>query len=254
MTATGLLPRDHDEAPSPARRERHWLRWFLGAVVVAALLVVGAPFVYIHFVEGPAPAVLELADAPAHATPAIGSRTPLAGRWRIGPGSVAGYRVEEKLFGQPATAVGRTDRVTGAMTVDGTRVTSATFRVDLASVTSARSARDSQFRERIMNTARYPAATFALTDPIALAPVPPDGVVTRYSATGRLTLHGTTRSVTIPLTARQTGATIEVQGILTVTFGDFGIDNPSLGPAHVGGSGQLEFVLRFRPDDAKETP
>jgi polyisoprenoid-binding protein YceI len=50
-------------------------------------------------------------------------------------------------------------------------------------------------------------------------------------ATGELTLHGVTRSVTIPLAARRDGSTLAVDGSLTVTFADYGIDDPSGGPA-----------------------
>ena len=84
--------------------------------------------------------------------------------------------------------------------------------------------------------------------------MPRDGVVTKYAATGDLTLHGTTHAVSIPLAAQRVGNVIEVQGILTIAFADYGIDNPSFGPAHVGNRGQLEFVLQLRPSTQKETP
>jgi polyisoprenoid-binding protein YceI len=222
---------------------------------VVLVLVVGGPFVYIHFIEGPAPAPLSLSTTTTPkvttggttaATSTGGSGT-LAGTWKIGTGSTAGYRVKEDLFGQHATAVGRTSGVTGSMTITGTQVTTASFTVDMTSVTSDRSQRDGQFQGRIMDTADYPTAAFALTSPIQLAPVPKDGVIKSYSATGKLTLHGTTKTVTIPLTAKRVGNVIEVQGILTVTFSDYNIDNPSGGPASVGNSGQMEFVLQLQP-------
>jgi hypothetical protein len=40
---------------------------------------------------------------------------------------------------------------------------------------------------------------------------------------------------------------IAVQGNIPVTFSDYGIDNPSGGPARVGNDGQLAFVLAFTP-------
>jgi len=152
------------------------------------------------------------------------------------------------LFGQHATAVGRTQSVTGAMTIAGTNVTTASFTVDMTSVTSDRSLRDSQFQGRIMDTSTYPTAAFVLTTPIELAPVPKDGTIKSYAATGRFTLHGTTKTVTIPLTAKRIGNVIEVQGMLTITFADYNIDNPSGGPASVGNAGQMEFLLALQPD------
>ena len=155
--------------------------------------------------------------------------------------------MKENLFGQSNTAVGRTSGVTGSMTIAGTTVTKAAFTVDMTSVKSDRSIRDDQFQGRIMDTSTYPTATFTLTSPISLAPVPKDGVIKSYSATGNLTLHGTTKSVTIPLTAKRTDNVIAVQGILPITFSDYHVDNPSGGPANVGNVGQMEFVLQLQP-------
>jgi polyisoprenoid-binding protein YceI len=234
-------------ASSPPPKRRSWLRWVVGGIVVVVVLVVVGPFVYIHFIEGPAPAKLSLSTTTEPKTASTGTSAPLAGTWKIGSGSTAGYRVKENLFGQSNTAVGRTNGVTGSMTIAGTTVTKAAFTVDMTSVKSDRSIRDDQFQGRIMDTASYPTATFTLTQPISLAPVPKDGVIKSYSATGNLTLHGTTKSVTIPLTAKRTDNVIAVQGILPITFSDYHVDNPSGGPASVGNVGQMEFVLQLQP-------
>ena len=235
--------------PSPPQK-RSWVRWLVVGVVVVLVLVVGGPFVYIHFIEGPAPAKLSLSTAttPSTAsTPGKSGSVPLAGTWKISEGSSAGYRVKETLFGQSNTATGRTNSVTGSMTIAGTTVTKGSFTVDMTSVKSDRDLRDSQFQGRIMDTADFPTATFVLTKPISFAPIPNNGVIKSYPATGKLTLHGTTKSVTIPLTAKRTGNVIQVQGILTITFGDYGVNNPSGGPAQVGNSGQMEFLLNLEP-------
>jgi polyisoprenoid-binding protein YceI len=116
----------------------------------------------------------------------------------------------------------------------------------MTSVTSDRSQRDGQFQGRIMDTASYPTSSFVLTTPIQLTPVPKDGVIKTYQATGKLTLHGTTNSVTIPLNTKRSGSVIQVQGIFPITFSDYNIDNPSGGPASVGNSGQMEFLLQLQ--------
>jgi polyisoprenoid-binding protein YceI len=233
---------------SPTPKKRSWLRWAVGSVVVVLLLVVGGPFVYIHFIEGDPPAKLSLADATTPSTTGGANATPapLAGTWKVGSGSTAGYRVQEDLFGQHATAVGRTTVVSGTMTIAGTTVTNASFDVDMTTVTSDRGGRDNQFQGRIMDTAQYPTATFRLTQPINLAPVPKNGVEKQYPATGKLTLHGTTKTVTIPLNTKRTGNVIAAQGILAIHFPDYNIDNPSGGPASVGDDGQMEFVLQLQ--------
>ena len=242
---------------STPTKNRHWARWVIGAVVAIVILVVAVPFVYFQFIQGDPPPKLSLSTTttPTSAPGETGASAPLDGTWKVGSGSTAGYRVKETLFGQSNTAVGRTDQVTGSMTVDGTKVAKATVTVDMASVKSVGNSldgafadrRDGQFNGRIMDTAQFPTSTFTLTKPIDLAPIPKDGVVKNYSATGKLTMHGTTNAVTIPLKARRTGDVIGVQGITTITFSDYGIDNPSGGPASVGDSGQLEFVVQLRP-------
>src|ERR1700722_17629236 len=122
---------------------------------------------------------------------------------RHGDGQHRGYRVNEVLVGQSTTAVGRTTSVTGHLTIAGTTATAATFSVPMDTVHSDKSQRDEQFDGRIMDVAQYPTGTFALTSPIDLAPLPATGVIKSYTATGKLTLHGTTRTVTFTLTAER---------------------------------------------------
>ena len=125
------------------------------------------------------------------------------GTWVATTGSQAGYRVKEVLFGQSTEAVGRTGNVDGALTFSGTTVQTVDISIDLASVTSDKSQRDNQFRNRIMRVTQYPTATFKLTQPIALGPLPADGATVSVPATGELTLHGTKKTIT---TTRKTKA------------------------------------------------
>jgi polyisoprenoid-binding protein YceI len=214
------------------RRISHWKRWLAIAVAVAAVLFVGIPFVYIHFIEGKAPAPLSLDSPSPFASASTGSQANASddGTWKITSGSVVGYRVQEILFGQSNTAVGRTSSVTGSMSVQGARVTTASFTADMTTVTSDQSRRDEQFNGRIMETSVYPTATFRLTEPINLGAIPAQGVERTYRATGELTLHGVTRSVTFTVTGRVTGSEIQVVGQIPITFSDYDISNPSFGP------------------------
>jgi polyisoprenoid-binding protein YceI len=170
----------------------------------------------------------------------------VAGTWSAGSGSVVGYRVNEVLFGQNATAVGRTTSVTGQLTIAGSTATAATFSVPMDTVHSDKSQRDSQFDGRIMDVSQYPTATFTLTSPIDLAPLPATGAIKSYTAHGKLTLHGTTRAVTFTLTAERKGAQIEVAGHIPVLFSDYNITNPSFGGVvTTQDNGLLEFLLVF---------
>jgi polyisoprenoid-binding protein YceI len=234
----------------PFTRPRHWLRWLLIAVGVLVVLAAAGPFIYIHFFNS-APAALSLSPATAQssspgstAAANTAASGPVTGTWTVGPGSIVGYRVNEVLLGQSATAVGRTTSVTGHLAIQGTTVTAASFSVPMATVHSDKSQRDAQFDGRIMDVSQYPTGTFTLTSAIDLAPLPVGGVIRDYTAHGNLTLHGTTRAVTFTLTAERKGAQIEVAGHIPVLFADYNIQNPSFaGFVTTQDHGLLEFLL-----------
>ena len=77
--------------------------------------------------------------------------------------------VEPEVEPAPAPEPGRVRGVVDHVIVlDGTMVTSADFSVDMTTVESDEDQRDNQFRGRIMQTNRFPTATFTLTAPIDL--------------------------------------------------------------------------------------
>jgi polyisoprenoid-binding protein YceI len=223
-----------------------WRRWLVAGVVVVAVLAVGGPYVYIHFIEGKAPKKLSLSSqdksGTASTTTAGGSsaNVPLDGTWKVGTGSQAGYRVKEVLFGQDNQAVGRTTAVTGQMTIAATSVSAANVTVDLTKVSSDKDRRDSQFHGRIMDTSSFPTATFKLSNPIA---IPTTGQRVSTKANGDLTLKGATKEATADIQAERSGATIRVSGSVPITFADWNIPNPSFGPVTTEDHGVIEFLL-----------
>ncbi len=236
------------------RPRRRWLRWLFAGTALVVVLAVGIPFVYIHFIEGPAPAPLALPSLKTTTTTAGGTPTTsktsaaatsnVTGTWVAGSRSEAGYRVEEVLAGQDNTAVGRTSEVNGTIVLDGPTVKSATFTVNLTTVHSDESERDVQFNGRIMDTAQYPDATFKLTKPISLGSVPAVDKTITESATGTLTMHGHTRTVTFSVEARYTGSEIQVTGSIPIVFAEWNIGNPDFaGFVTTQNHGLLEFLL-----------
>ncbi len=226
---------------------RRW-KWLVGAVAAVVILAVAVPFIYIHLIEGPAPAKLVLpathststAVASGASTGAVG----VEGTYHVGAGSEAGYRVTEVLIGQHSTAVGRTSKIWGSVTISGDSVTAGTFTVDMASVVSDQSERNAQFDGRIMNVSQYPTATLKLTAPISLGTIPAVGAKVTYAATGDLTMHGVTRSVTFPLSAERTASGIYALADLPIQFSEWNIANPSVGGfVTTDSSGTLEVLV-----------
>jgi polyisoprenoid-binding protein YceI len=222
--------------------------WIIGVPVLLVVIFVGGPFVYINFIKEDAPPPLKLesvnksktSSSTTAATPAS-----IDGKWEVESGSQVGYRAKEVLFGQSTEAAGRTTGVTGTLTIDGTTVEDATFTADLTTLKSDSDNRDNQVQGRILNTAQFPDATFELTKPIDLGSVPADQKQVTVDATGELTVHGTTKSVTFPIIARRNGDVIETNGNVPITWSDYGIDSPSGGPATVEDSGSMEFLITF---------
>ena len=228
--------------------------WFIAVPVVILLAVVVGPFVYFNFIQEDAPEPLGFEDittttaggstATTSASTSAGDGT-IAGSWELAGGSTAGYRATEVLFGQSNEAAGRTEDVTGTLEIDGTTATAVSIEVDLTTLSSDESIRDGQVQSRILETGEFPSATFELTEPVDFGTEPADQEEITVSATGDLTAHGVTQTVTVELTARKNGAAVEVTGTIPVTWSDFDINDPSGGPAQVEDSGEIEFALSF---------
>jgi polyisoprenoid-binding protein YceI len=226
-----------------------WKTWIPVGIAALIVVVVAVPYAFIHFVQGTAPAPLALsatssASSPAQASGAGNGMTD--GTWKLQGSSIVGYRVDEVLFGQSHTAVGRTTSITGSLTSAGKTVTDATFTVDMTTVTSDDDRRDEQFQGRIMETSTYPTATFTLTKPVDFGSLPAEGQQRTSQVTGTLALHGVTKTVTFEVSSERVGSTMQVAGSIPITFADWNISNPSFaGVVTTQHHGVLEFKLNF---------
>lgn len=227
----------------------------IGVVVLAVVAAFLGPYVYIHFIEGPAPAKLELPKAASTTTTssARGSATTsssLEGSWNIGSGSMAGYRVQEVLIGQNSTAVGRTSKIWGSITIADSTVTKGTFTVNMASVTSDQSERNAHFDGSIMDVSQFPTATLTLSSPISLGAIPADDVIEHYNAVGTLDMHGVTKSVSFTISAERIGSEIDVLADISIPFSEWNIANPSIGGfVTTASTGTLEVLLHLTQGD-----
>ena len=222
------------------------VRKVVAALIVLALLAVAGPWVYINLIKDDAPDALTLQPAVTTTAGEVQQPTNATdGEWAVVADSVVGYRVKEILFGQDTEGVGRTSAVTGSLIITNNEVTSAEFSVDMTSLISDSSRRDRQVNNRILDTATYPTATFALNDPIALTPEALAGSDLTVNTTGTLTLRGVTKDIPVTLVARLVDNVIEVNGTIEIVFAEWQIPDPSVTAIVVEDRGLLEFLIRF---------
>lgn len=250
--------------------KKHWKKLVIGLVSLV-VVVLAASFIYVNFIKEEADPEFNTSDVKDRLTTTIAPDTTggsdatspdtttvasepnsttataggVDGDWLIGGGSEVGYRVDESINGFDTTANGRTQAITGTFTIDGTVVSAGNFTVDMTTFQSDESRRDDQFDGRIMAVDEFPTATFVLTAPIDFQQVPTDGTTITATATGDLTLRGTTKSVTFEVEATFANGRVGVLGKIPVVFADFGIPNPSVATITTEDNGLLEFVLIF---------
>ena len=242
--------------PKPARRSfprprsaRAWLLTVFGAVIGVG----AAGILFIYFVlfsqTAPAPLALTSPTATTQSPPSL-TATSVPGTWTVASKSVAGYRVHEQLafLSAPSDAVGRTSQITGNATITGSggalTVTAASFTVNVQSLTSDQPMRDSHIQILGLESAQFPHATFALSSPVTLPANATSGAEIALSLHGVLTIHGTTRTVTIPVRARLSGSEIEVVGSITFPWGEFNMQAPNIGGfVTVNSAATMEFDL-----------
>jgi putative copper resistance protein D len=251
MTVTVDPPvvRDPTGEPAAARARRpgrRGVRWAIGGLAVAAVVVGAGPPLFFHLVDGTAPARLSLPPA-VDVSNAPLAPGPVSGTWTVAAGSTAGYRVDEMLLGQHHTAVGRTSKVSGGVVISGSTVTAADFSVDMASVRSDQPSRDAQFTGFIMKTYDYPRASFHLTQPIQLGRVPAPGQILAAEATGALNLRNVTRTITFRVQAERVGGDIDLNAEIPIVYSNWHIPNPSFAVTAVGRSGVIEVLLQLAP-------
>jgi polyisoprenoid-binding protein YceI len=231
-------------------------------IVVAAIVVaigIGGFIVYDQVLRGDSAAALTLPTASSSAAsgtsaiPAASFDGVVAGTWNVASGSQAGYRVREQLANLPAEsdAVGRTNAVTGSITIttsgSTTTLTAGSLSVDTTSITSDKSQRDGRLRTDGLQTGTFPTATFTLTKPVEIPATALAGTAANITLTGDLTLHGVTKSVEIPAQAQLVGGTIQVAGSISFPLSDYSIVAPNIGGVivSIADNGALEFLVNF---------
>jgi polyisoprenoid-binding protein YceI len=213
----------------------------VGASVGAWYILIGPP--------GPAASSPDIAAGISVPAPAQ-----LDGSWKVDTtlgsysdfsSSWLGYRVQEQFVGVGGhTAVGRTPKVTGSLTLKGSTVTAAEITGDVTALTSDAPQRDGELGDSGIESSKFPTAKFVLAKPIDLGSMPAEGTTVSATASGQFTLHGVTRDVQIQIQAQRKGGVIAVAGSLPVVFSDYQFTGPNvLGFVTVNDHGTMELHL-----------
>ncbi|MBV8957507.1 MAG: YceI family protein, partial [Actinobacteria bacterium] len=262
---------------------RRPMTWLVGVPALVGVLVVGGPFVYLQSITSTNPRALTFADLGPSPTSGTGASTAaadapvvatsttvavaggpattvpgatrastlantqrvagiLTGTWKVGHNTQARYGVDDTVMGQTSRVVGATPDVTGGMEITDLTVTATHIVVNMQTVT-CHCEHDSKYRQ-MLEVDKYPTSHFDLTQPIALAQIPPDGQIISVPVTGSFTIHGVTRSVSFTLQALRQAGRIAVNGTIPVKFEDYNIQNPNNALGSVSNC-DIEFLVAF---------
>lgn len=213
----------------------------IGAVVLvlAAVAYFASPYIYKSISEQGAP------DAPTVSSEQTGNlkQEDLDGEWSVGSGSYAGYRVDEVLQGVDVNVVGRTEKVSGNVSIEGTTLAAGEVTVDMESVKTNNPTRDGSFRSDILHTSKYPTAKFKLTEPVKIPAALIDSGKVSIKTPGELTIHGVAKPVTVDMEVGVDGKKLQVAGRVPMTFADYDVEAPALPFVTVEKQGFVEFLL-----------
>ncbi|HEY3109950.1 MAG TPA: YceI family protein [Chloroflexota bacterium] len=220
-----------------------WPSLALGATLLASVACGGAPAA----TPTAGPSAVPTAAATPAAAPASGTSVRIA---FLPDASEASFRVKEQLAGRqlPTDAVGKTKAVTGTLVIgsDGRLLgEQSKVMVDMNSLQSDESRRDNFIKRNVLQTERFPQAEFVPRQIEGLAqPLPTDGA-TRFKLSGDLTVRGVTTPVTWDVTAQASGQEVNGTATTRVTFEQFGLTPPRVGPV-LSVENELRLQLDFK--------
>ena len=194
----------------------------------------------------PQPASVEEAEAypePVEGESSTDSSGDGARTFQVVPAeSDASYTVEEEFFNGAVsrlgkdlgffTAIGLTQEVNGQLTLnlaDVPSLESGEITVDISTLTSDDDRRDGRIREKYLESAKYPLATFVATG-IEEGPASyEEGQEVSFKLVGDMTIRESTTPVTFDVTAKLEGDTITGVATTQLLMTDFGFDPPDVG-------------------------
>lgn len=227
------------------------IKKLLGLVAVVVLVLIGAGVWYFVIRDDSVEKdTIGCGDGPCEESTADS----IDGTWTVVPdASDTSLVITETIGGVADHQVEGNTAVAGSITVAGSAVTEATFTADMTTLefTDAPPGFDVANRARAMentglDTGEFPEATFTLTSPIELPEDVTNGEVATSSATGDLTLHGVTRSITFDVSVVANGERFEVTptDFVPIVLADYEMTVEAPGfVADIGDEGSFDFEL-----------
>lgn len=224
-----------------------------GGMVGAAALVMAA-LIAIQLLRSDDPGLAE--EAPAIGTTGAGAPFAAAGvRHYVvdAAASSAKYVVREKLRNLPVStnAVGETSAISGDLYLTDTGPApspASRFRVDLRTLRSDESRRDSYIRDNTLQAGLFPSAEFTIESVTGYPAASAEGTEFAASLVGSMTIHNVTKPLTWQVKARRQGDTLTATADSDFKMTDFGITPPDvvLAKAEDGVHLQVVLVARLR--------
>jgi polyisoprenoid-binding protein YceI len=171
--------------------------------------------------------------------------------------SQVSYTVDEVFINQNNrlnTAVGTTSKISGEILLDRANPKNSQIKpitIDISQFTSDSARRDNALRDRFLESARFPEATFTPTQIEGLPDVIEEGKDYKLTITGDLGVKEASRPVSFDTTVRLEGEQLSGQATTTLLMSDFGV-----GPISLGGilktedEVQIQFDFLARPGAA----
>ncbi|MGP9785431.1 YceI family protein [Glutamicibacter sp. 287] len=231
----------------PTKMRRAWIVAFAVVVIIAGVFI--GSRIYASSVSAQAEDVPTLSQPPvakqSNGAPEVGSDSiagDTSGTWSVGSGSFAGYRLDEVLNGANVTVTGRTEDITGSLTVQEDQLIAADLALQVDTISTDSERRDQYFWTTAIDTGQFPEATFTLAEPVDVS-ASRDGGAQTFNMTGELTLNGRTVEVSTDVEAVFNDGQAQLVGQIPMTWADFGVEAPNLGFVAVEDDGFIEFSL-----------
>ena len=221
------------------------------AVIIAAVLAIGVGVWY--FVIKDDSLEVSTSNIDTRTTDDLEESDSINGTWivQLQDDVFIGYEIEE-LFGSDTvkkTAVGKSQAVSGTLVIEDDVLTEGNITVDMTQLQSDSSSRDSKMENEGLETNDFPEAKFVADANQSLKNSITKNEDVEVNISGKLTLHGVTKGISLKLTANWNSKVIVLSGEHEIQLSDYEISPPDTPFVKVDDKGSIKFQLLFFPQE-----